>query len=417
MFHKVLVALAVLQFTVAGQMVWAASSGDVDEIKQLRNSAVEAQARGQLDAALGLYTDAVRLAQRSYGSNSTYVGDLYFDMGMIAFGDSKYQKAEAWLSEAVKRNPYSVTARMKLAELYRLKGQQRQARQLAQRVLSRNANSLEAREILALSYQDEGNVAKATQECARIAAVLDGKLFPSQQFKTESPNVESLIKPLPVKPQTPEKPEAMVVKEQPKPVAKEAPKPVKPAKPEKPATRVAIARPPKPKAKPQVKVAAAKPPVVKPAVATAGVYSEGPTSARLRSKAKLLTPIKNAKPRSTQAEETTTEEVSPETPAAAEETEAPKKEPPKPVRQAPKPPARPARPRAGLVPPPPPVVPVFPSMMPPPQQMPPPKPRAVEKPKPVEKPVERKEEPASSGGNEEDPDFLLQWADTGKKKK
>lgn len=356
-----------------------------DSLKVLRAEALENRLRGMNDQALDAYERAVDIARREFGENSTYVADIYFDMGSIALQASKFERAENYLNSAVKVNPYSVAARVKLAELLRVRGRPEDAARQAQQALKKHPDSLEARHQLAMSYLEMNELNKANEEFAHFDALLKGKNAPPPRSlgTVPPPQPAGEAKPLagllaPIKAPAKTEPEA-------KPKPETAPK-TQPEKKPAPEAKPKVGPAPKPKAEEKPK------PKPKP---------------KAEAKPKL-----EAKPKV--------------------EPGAEPKPQVKPVAKPVELKAKPARNR--LVPPPPPLVPAFPGGMIPP---PPPggyglttgnpnyrlntqvqiKPKEKPKEPPKEQPPEEKPAQSGSGGAAPDDDFLLEWADKGGKKK
>jgi tetratricopeptide (TPR) repeat protein len=421
-----LLGLMVCQLIAAPCAQAVSPQSDADSVRHYRNQAVDNFLRGRVDEALESYAAAAKLAEKAYGANSTLLSDIYYDAGMVALHNDRFQKAEECLKKACEVNPNSIEAHLKYAEYLKLRGKSKESRQEIDKVLHKHNDSIEARQLLAFSYQDEGNVAKATRECYLIDQLSHGRA----SVDDATPASPMAVMPAAKLPRWNSKTE---------PPKKAEPEVAQPAKPDK---KAKVETKPKPEAKPKPEVKAAdttkrskkkKPEVAQPQVARA----ESLDVARLKSKAVLLTKVKNLKKASetsAQTSETSKPEGASEPtaemsklrnqpsavggepmPETAPADEGATEKPAKPVKAAKKAPApvvqKPKKmPRGGLVPPPPPVVPVFAPMMPPPPPAAAPKP----KPKPVEKP-EKKPEPTAKPDEGDNPDFLLDWA--GKKKK
>src|SRR5579875_652056 len=378
------IAWALLPIWIAGGQarVLKPLSSASESLRILRSEALEARLNGQDEQALDAYERALSLARREFGDSSSYLSDLYFEMGTYAFETSKFERAETYLMSAVKLNPNSVTARVKLSELLRLRNRPEDAAMQASQALLKHPNSIQARQALALAYLDMNDLARANRAFYVLDEVQRGKAAPPpapppavapQPPPEEKPAVASVLSPLKALTKS-------VARTEEKPARKAEPgkKPKAEAKPAPPA------RKPQPRPKPE-------------------------------------------KPRPA------TREVKPKAAAPALKPEAPKGES-KPVGLKAKPAelkAKPAKPPRGLVPPPPPVVPSY-VVAPPPPPYGAPSGLGVTtgnpgyslktevKMKPKEKPKEQAKEdkaapPASSGGS--DDDFLLDWFDKGGKKK
>jgi tetratricopeptide (TPR) repeat protein len=382
-----------------------------DDPYNLRVLAFQCYIEGQTESALETYQRAVKRAIEEYGDDSTIVADIYYEMGSLAFDAGKENTAESWLNESLKRNPNSEMARIKLAEIYRVRSKHDQALAQIQTCLKRNRNSITARRALVVWLQEKGFVALATQESYVLnqisAGNKDHRIAPSA-----STQVATAIK---------NPPEASIKKEE-----------VAPTK----------AAEPKPEAKPAQKVKA--PPSIVAAlmkrVETAAKKKEQPAVKPVAKQPVVKQPVVVKQPKKL---------VKPESKKEENKKEAPKKEEPKqevaktpPAKKIEKPPAprmeppvvattQPKRSKNGLVPPPPPIMPPF-GMFPPPPPMgfnngPLLQTHAAlkkEKPKaePKESPKEAKEtakdtKDTASVDEEGEGDFLIDWAATKKKKK
>ena len=474
MLRKFIIGLVVSQLAVglnAGAV--CAAPSEADSIRQLRSMGLESCARGDWDAGLNSFEGAIRMAEKAYGHDSTSVAEICFEAGVSALKGDRYQKAEDCLIKAVKINPNAIEARLKLAEYYKVRGRLSDAKQHIQKVLAKHPDCAEAHGLLALTYQQEGNVSRATDECYRLHELTAGQ--PSAQEMVALAPPPPVIAP-PVKAAAAVVIPTAAALSKPAAELQHVQKPVTKPVPPKPATPQHKAEPKKSKAelKKEKKIlemlrkaeakaqhdakakhdAKTKPSKAKqPPKQAVQAASDEPQSswglpARLHSKAVLLTPVgkKAASASSTSIEpkETTKpkDAAKPkETPKTVEASKPAKKEP-KPVDVAdtrspeapvedassatpaakPKPaPAKPVMPkmvkaelvkkggRNVMVPPPPPVVPVFPTMSMPVVQAPPPP-----KPKAVEKPKPEVKDDRKPG--EDDSEFLLDWAGKNKKK-
>lgn len=386
-----------------------------EAIRQLRGQAMGLAMNSDADGALNYYSQALSLAKQEFGSSSPYVGEIYFDMGVVALEADKFEHAENLLKESIKLNPNSMVARLKLGELANKRAQYDEAAKQARYVLSRQKDNLVGRYVLAEAYSQNDNSVKAMQEYFYMDALANG-------YANVAPPVPAPAAPAPVavaatsvpKPVAPKAATALQPpKKEPVKKADEKKKVEKPKEEKKPDKKVEKPKQPE-KVKPVEKPKKEKPVKEKKAPVTAVQRtSDGASSilggeAKLKTTPVLLTPVKKPP----KVEPKAAPEDNGDTP------DEPKKEEPKkpaPVKkQEPAKPAAPKKAPRGFVPPPPPVMPsVVPIAPPPPMQMQaPPKPK-FDKPKekpPAAEPKDDKPEPQN-----EDPDFLLDWG--GKKKK
>jgi hypothetical protein len=149
--------------------------GSADDLKLLQSAALRCSLNGQLDRSISLQEKAINMATRQYGANSPVVADMYFQLGVIALEATEFQKAQDALAQSVRINPSSVTARVKLAEILRLRGRPEAARQQALAAVANHKFAPEARQELALCYLDTGNVTKANQQFFSLSQILSGK--------------------------------------------------------------------------------------------------------------------------------------------------------------------------------------------------------------------------------------------------
>lgn len=282
----------------------AYAKSSAENILDLKKMAMDSYIRGECDEALSLYQQAATAATKAYGPNSGYVAELYYDMGVVAFQNSRFQKAQEWLESSVNINPNQVVARVKLAELLTLEGKPDDARRHVKAVLAKHNDCVQARKILAQTYQAEGMSARATMEFGKISQILNGAK------KNQEP--DEAVAALPLMPAAPPVVKQKPAVEKSETATAKAAKPTaaKPAPVKTPAAKPAPAKPSaaaiaklqvKPKAKLPVVAKAKTPPKPKqqPAVTTASAeFGADQPQFGLRSKAILLTPVnkKDKKP-------------------------------------------------------------------------------------------------------------------------
>ena len=453
-----------------------AVTNEASFIKEYRVKAVEAQFHNKYDEAIEHYQRAADLASQTYGANSPFLAEIYYDMGVLALTNSKFQNADDWLNTAVKLSPNSSGARLKLAELELVRGRTDEAVKQAALVVAKHKDDPVAHQQLAIALDRNGDGLKsyreytAAEQLSRLERLrADGRAPANKPLISIPPLWQSNPKPTPTENPAPEKPavDPKAAEAQKKAAAAAAKKAADDAKKlkaemakaeaaEKNAAKKADAAAKKAEQKKQqdakraadaIKLAKAKAAqaaakaAAKKAAPAEQVASEAkPLSgmkANLTSKAVLLTPV-GKKPAAAQS--TTTEVTKPAAkplkaaePKFDDSGDSSDEEDVKPV---PKKPAKPAEPprvqpavikpikpmKGGLVPPPPPVIPTMQMMVAPSPAVPPAKPKAPpkkeEKPK-VETPKEEK--PAShhdpGAGGADDDDFLLDWGGAKGKKK
>lgn len=377
-----------------------------DDPYNLRISAFQCYIEGQTETALETYQKAAKRAIQEYGDDSTVVADIYFEMGSLAFDAGKENTAESCLHEALKRNPNSEMARIKLAEIYRIRSKSDQALVQIQTCLRKNKSSIAARRALVQWLQEKGFVALATQESyvlSQVAGGLDKRIAPP----TNSTQLASAIG-------RAQASQAMAKQKKEEP----APKIEKPVEAKKPApVESPKVKPVSPIQHPVVAVKKITPPPVKKKDAP-----PKPVVAVVQPKKSPPAEVTEEKKEPDEKPEVVVKATPPkrvEKPAPAPRVE----QPPAPVQVVAK------RSKNGLVPPPPPIMPAFGQM---PMYPPPPqfnngpllqthakitkaKAEAAVKEKPKEKPKELVRDAAVDDAGEGD--FLIDWAATSKKKK
>ncbi len=140
---------------------------------QLRFAAMDALLHGNSKDALDLYDTAIQESIQQYGESSTFVADLYYEAGTVALESSQFPAAEHYLTRAVKINPYSTMAKIKLAELYRLQIKPAEASRQFRQAVQINPNSPVTRHAyvrwLAANGTTSQENAIATQESLKLA--------------------------------------------------------------------------------------------------------------------------------------------------------------------------------------------------------------------------------------------------------
>lgn len=392
---------------------------DADSINQLRIRAVECQLRGDKQAAMELHRQAANIAYHAFGANSSYLAEMYYDIGVLAFSDSNFNKAEESFNQAIRVNPNYYPARLKLAELMHLRGHPDNAVRECQLVLAKHRGNVQAREVLSASYQDLGHPYKSVRECYYLDQALHGKLPPAPVIAVAPVVV--------VAPAVSQQAAAQLQKDKQQADIrkKEAIKAAQKAERSAKKAEKAVKKSKDKKAPPQEKTAV----VNLESKAASAPVAKKPKNAPV---VKAATPPKksvkeNVPAQSTPVESDGSESNSSESENASEETKPPvqKAVPAKLPKAAPivvdvMP--KPKRPRGGLVPPPPPVVPVYAPMVPmTATQARPVKQTAKVKPeKPKEKAVDsvKDDKPqAAPDEKEKDDDFLLDWGGAGAKAK
>lgn len=438
---KLRTALTFLGLSVLlGITSWSAAEAKSTDAPGLRSIAFEHYLSGDTEAALDYYQKAIDTASREYGQDSSYIGQLYYEMGTLALDAKKFVRSECYLQKAVQHNPNSVMARVKFAELLQLRGKNEEALQQINAALAKHSNSPEAREALVIWLQANHKTARAIHESYNVTRVAAGNAVAPPVSQTVLAKTET-------KPAEP----AMIAAATPIPA---------PASTSAPASAQATTKPPvkaplklfpwmqpEKKAEPKKEEAKEKPADKKEEKKAAESKKTEKKAASAKKEPKQQKPAKDkpvkekhAKPGKPAQEQVTDEGLQASTAAlrttaktipkkkeAAES--APTAAPPAPPVVLAVPAVKSSKRSNTMVPPPPPLVPSFANPMgmfqPPPQMYQPPAvPKAAKKPKPApaapakEAPAETKATAASSsGGEESDPSFLLDWGGANAKKK
>ncbi len=113
------VGLALVLLT-PGQAPPVRAAGDSTALEspaELRLTALDTLMKGDKHSAVDLFEEAIRLATLQFGSDSTFLGDLYYEAGRLYLELDQFNQAEDYLRQAVKINPKNASARLALARL------------------------------------------------------------------------------------------------------------------------------------------------------------------------------------------------------------------------------------------------------------------------------------------------------------
>lgn len=187
-------AFAFLTVLVAGSL-WLtpnsskATAGPGENPVQLRFAAMDAILHGNNKDALDLYETAIQEASQQYGENSTFLADLYYEAGTAALDSSQFPVAERYLTLAVKINPYSTMAKIKLAELYRLQERPEEASKQFRQAVQINPSPVTRHAYirwLATNGRTPQENAIATQESLKLAMLTARSNENSRQLNLNS---------------------------------------------------------------------------------------------------------------------------------------------------------------------------------------------------------------------------------------
>ena len=325
----------------------------------LRQQAFDGYLNGDYEDAAILYKKAIEAGKSQYGENSAFVADLYYELGTMSLEEGNFTRASIYLPKAVNLKPNSVMARVKLADLYLMQDKTDEAFGQIGLALKRNPGSVEARKELVKLMMARAKSSGHNSEAANLACTWEA--FQLKQFSnTLIKNTNSLI---------------AHWKNQ-----------INGGKKKLPTLRVAVAVPrtrrvPKTQGALKIKPPQKKAEVVKPKPKAKPKKIKPKPKAKVKPKPKKTRP----KPKPKTVTKKTTK-VKPPTRRRARKG------------------------RSGLVPPPPPTVPVY---APPPTNIKL-ETKAKVKKKPKKKPKKKKVRKPSIP---DEPDFILDWASSKKKKK
>jgi hypothetical protein len=152
-----------------------------------RAQALQNIAAGREEEALDSYKAAIKAATAQYGKDSTYLSELYFEMGNLARSNGQSEIAKSYYQNAVTYRPNDIPARLQLADLERNTKNIREAFEDSKAAFKLNQNSPIARKGLMLCLQQSGRPAEAAQ----IAVTLhrSGK---ASKLPTNIPQPETL---------------------------------------------------------------------------------------------------------------------------------------------------------------------------------------------------------------------------------
>jgi tetratricopeptide (TPR) repeat protein len=148
-------------------------SSTMESPAQLRLTALDTLMKGDKHSALDIYEEAIRLANRQFGSDSTFLGDLYYEAGRLYLELDQFNQAEDYLRQAVKINPKNASARLALARLLDTREKVQESIGQIREALLINPSSPVARQkfiqILSKYGQSPSDKAIATQESLNLA--------------------------------------------------------------------------------------------------------------------------------------------------------------------------------------------------------------------------------------------------------
>jgi tetratricopeptide (TPR) repeat protein len=152
-----------------------ADSAATESPAQLRLAALDTLMKGDKHSALDLYEEAIRLATKQFGAESTFLGDLYYEAGKLYLDLDQFNQAENYLGQAIKINPKNASARLALAKLLDTEKKVQESIGQIREALVINPTSPVARERFIHTLSKYGrtasDIAIATQEAATLASM------------------------------------------------------------------------------------------------------------------------------------------------------------------------------------------------------------------------------------------------------
>ncbi|MDR3614292.1 MAG: hypothetical protein P4L53_12085 [Candidatus Obscuribacterales bacterium] len=139
-----------------------------------RRQAMEFFASGKDSDCFEFYQKAIDQAVKDLGPTSSYVSDLYFEMGCAAKQRAKFPTAEHCFLEALKHRPNSIPARLQLASVYTSQGKRDEAFAQIKAAKVKNPHSPQAQGALVAYIQGMNRPAEAAREASLIKSMLPG---------------------------------------------------------------------------------------------------------------------------------------------------------------------------------------------------------------------------------------------------
>ncbi len=167
--YKIIIAFMACQATVLACVsgVWATTPLKLDNPPALREIAFKHYLENKQESALDFYQKAIEKSIKEYGANASYTSEVYLEASTVALNLSKFTLAESYLNKAVTINPNSLVARLRLAEVLKLR--QKPEAELAQIELAivHHQLSPEARSKFVIWLQ-QNNPAQASKQAFLI---------------------------------------------------------------------------------------------------------------------------------------------------------------------------------------------------------------------------------------------------------
>ena len=137
-----------------------------------RRQALDYLAQHNDALCLEFFQKAIDQAGKDMGPNSSYVSDLYFEMGTVAKERAKLSTAEHCFQESLKHRPNSIPARLMLAQVYFAQGKRNEAFAQIKSAKTKNPRSPQAQMALVCYIQGLNRPAEAAREASLIQGML-----------------------------------------------------------------------------------------------------------------------------------------------------------------------------------------------------------------------------------------------------
>jgi hypothetical protein len=115
------------------------------------------------------YQKAIELANKDYGPNSSYLGDLYFELGSAEKEAGHFKQAEQHYEASLKCKPNSVNTRLQLAYLYKKEKRTKDLYNQIQAIKTKDPGSTQVQQALLSLYSQEN---KRPDQAAQSALVV-----------------------------------------------------------------------------------------------------------------------------------------------------------------------------------------------------------------------------------------------------
>ncbi len=138
--------------------------------RALRLQAFQRYIDGDYEGSRAGYEQAIQAGKQKYGADSSFVADLYYEVGSISLEDGQFQVAEKFLKLAVDHKPCSVVARVKYADVLNMRGQSDQALHQIELALKRDPRNPIAQQARARWMMTQASPKNKTGAAANVAA-------------------------------------------------------------------------------------------------------------------------------------------------------------------------------------------------------------------------------------------------------